>query len=183
MRWSREDDALRNLAGAWIAPDMRTLIAIDAESAVLTLDPMTGASTRQRPDTASRVSIPLDVTPIRGRDGASDALAITSANGLVVIGPDGALIGADGITPKGNLSTPALGATRAACVELFAGSRDLAGEVASRVRIAMVDLPFARVVSTALVIAPGEVSRVWVLDDTLLITAGDSTVVIDAPRE
>lgn len=182
-RWSRTDDPMRSLAGAWMTPDMRTLIAIDAQSTVLTLDPRTGESTRQRPETTSRVTIPLEVVPVRGVDGATDVLAITSANGLVLIGPDGALVGADGITPKGNLALAALGATRAACVELFAGSRDVTGESTGRLRVAMLDLPFARVISTASVVAPGEVSGVVALDDTLLITAGDSTIAIDVPRE
>lgn len=181
-RWSRDDDVLRNLAGAWMTPDMRTIIAIDAQSVVVTLDPSTGEAT---PLVASvgRVSIPLDVAPLRGWGEGADALAITSANGLVIVGPDGVLVGADGIAPKGNLAPPALGATRAACVEMFAGSRDMTGEATGQVRVAMVDLPYARVISTASLVVPGEVSLVTVLDDTLLITSGESTLVIDVPRE
>lgn len=182
-RWSRNDETLRSLAGAWMTPDLRTLMALDAQSVVISLDPRTGEATREQPQTVSRIALPLDVTPVRGVNGGADSLAITSANGLVVIGPDGVIIGADGITPKGNLAPAALGATRAACVELFSGMRDLAGEATGQVRVAMLDLPYARVVSTASLIAPGEVTSVAVLDDTLLITAGDSTMVIDAPRE
>lgn len=182
-RWSRDDDGVRGLAGAWLTPDGKTLMAVDAQSTVVTLDPRTGVPTQDRPETTSRVAIPLDVIPVRGRAGASDSLAISSANGLVLIGPDGALVGADGITPKGNLAPAALGATRAACVELFAGARDVTGESTGRLRVAILDLPFARVISTASLVAPGEVSGTMALDDTLLITTGDSTIVIDAPRD
>lgn len=182
-RWQQDEEAMRNLAGAWITPDGRTLATVDAQCQVRTIDPRTGSQTAQQPETASRVSLPMDVTAIRGINGAGDALAITSSNGVIVLGPDGAIIGADGITPKGSLASPALAARRAVCVEAFAGSRELGGEMTGRVRVAMVDLPFARVVSTASLVTPGEVSSVTVLDDTVLISAGDSTVMIDAPRE
>lgn len=184
ISWNADEESARALVGAWISTDDSVLVAIDGVYNATTLNAKTGLRTATQPETTGRLGLPLQVRALtqRAQSSNSNSIVLASPNGLLVIGAEGVVIGADGIIPRGNLAVPAIGHAFAVCVQATPTERPGENATLRRAEVSVLDMPHARIVTRTTIAVPDQVGEVALVDDTVLITAGESTLVVDAPR-
>jgi hypothetical protein len=107
-------------------------------------------------------------------------LAVGSPYGVVVVGRGGTVIGADGLVPRGGLAHPAFARGHVVCARSMPLSRAGDPEGLRSVEISVLELPSARLVSTGRLAVPDEVTDVAVIRGAIVVSAGESTVVVEA---
>lgn len=167
--WTLADIAVERSTGAWatgtrlfVQSSMRELALVDAG---------TGELVDARLDTAGCLELgePIDAVP------TGDRLVLLAPAGCAVLdATTGELLAADAIDPlSGGMVQPALARSRLVLVE----REPVPGQI-GLYRLHILDATTGRAVSTVTISLGDRPRRVAVLDDVVLITAGDATVVL-----
>lgn len=155
------------------------VVVVDAEHRLWSLA-LSGEGEPKRLDLAEKVDFPVRLTP------TGAGVIVSSVRGVVVVGGEGLVRGADALDQGVLLATPAVGEEFTVAVEamadtsVFATMREPA-ERRAPATIYTFENATARVVSRETIILPDEPAEAMVLDGKVLISAGHYTVVIDAP--
>ncbi|MFG0259602.1 MAG: PQQ-binding-like beta-propeller repeat protein, partial [Phycisphaerales bacterium JB041] len=167
--WTLTDIAVEETRGAWtvagrlfVQTSMRELVRID---------PQTGSLLDNRLETAGCLEVgePIDAIEDRGH------LLLLSPAGFARINPaTGALVTADAISPlSGGMVQPVVAANRVVMVE-----RDAIPGAPGVYRLHLLDATNGRALRTQTLALHDRPRRVGLLDGTILLTTGDSTVVL-----
>ncbi len=155
------------------------VVVMDAEHRLWSLA-MSGEGEPRRLDLAEKVDFPVRLTP------TGSGVIVSSVRGMIVVGGDGMVRGADALDQGVLLATPAVGEEFTIAVEAMADTSVFAtmrepGERRAPATIYTFENATARVVSRDTIILPDEPAEAMVLDGKVLISAGHFTVVVDSP--
>ncbi|MDQ7013244.1 MAG: PQQ-binding-like beta-propeller repeat protein [Planctomycetota bacterium] len=168
-QWSLTDIAVEQTAGAWSIAD-RLFVQTTMRELVL-IDPQTGALIDDRLDTAGCLELgePIDAVENNSK------LVLLSPAGFASIDPlTGELLAADAITPLANsMVQPTIAHNRIVMVE-----RDPLPGAPGVYRLHLLDATTGRALHTQTLALRDRPRRLGLLDGVILITAGDSTVVL-----
>lgn len=167
--WTLTDIAIEETRGAWTVADR--LFVQTSMRELVHIDPQTGTLLDNRLATAGCLEVgePIDAIDERGH------LLLLSPAGFARIDPvSGSLVTADAISPlSGGMVQPAIANNRVVMVE-----RDAIPGAPGVYRLHLLDATNGRALLTQTLSLDDRPRRVGLLDGTILLTAGDSTIVL-----
>lgn len=168
-QWSLTDIAVEQTAGAWSIAD-RLFVQTTMRELVL-IDPQTGTLIDDRLDTAGCMEPGEPIDAVEN----NNTLVLLSPAGFAEINPaTGDLLAADAITPlAGGMVQPTIAQDRIVIVE-----RDPLPGAPGIYRLHLLDATTGRALTTQTLALRDRPRRLGLLDGVILLTTGDSTVVL-----
>lgn len=171
--WVLADPVLEETSAAWIAGD-RLLVQTSLLD-LASLEPRSGRLLASRLEFARRLDLtsPMDVVAADGR------VVVLSPDGCAILdAAGGGMVGADAVEhPPGGVVQPALASETVVIVE-----RDPAPGSSDLYRCHVIDGATGRSLESALIRFDAPPNRLALLDDIVIVTAGDRTIALPAGR-
>jgi outer membrane protein assembly factor BamB len=169
--WRSAGEAAAMTGSGWMTP--KTLFISDNQSRVWAVNAATGAIEANPCDMRNKLSYPF------AGHSLGDRVIFLSASGVVLLGDKGELRGTDIVNSQGRLAAPVLTADRVVMVESYEDRIREDGEAESAdIRLFMLDLDSARMLSTAVLTIPGQsVDVLQVLDGRIVLSVDAATLV------
>jgi len=171
--WIATDEAAQVSAGAWTLDDRLFLLTAEGD---LRLGSVSTGRLREVPlETRNRVepTASADLAPL------GDLALFGSTRGLVVFGEAARLVGADALDGSVRFIAPALGSPHSVAVETR-GTPDAEGRGSTHA-VMIFESQTGRLVATERVLLGAPPRRVALVEGRILITAGQTTLVLPAP--
>lgn len=174
LRWGVVRSALQRTADCRVIGDR--VFVVDQERTLQLIDAASGGLAEDRIEDRGRLrddGVPTRLAVV------NDHLLIVGSRGVVVLNKDGVVVGEDSTDERTIVGTPIVGENAVA----FVGGEVPPTQAASAkdaVGLRVVATPSGRMLQSTALLVPRLPSAVWAIDDKLLVTSGQATIVLDA---
>ncbi len=176
--WALFDGALRASLGAWMVGDHMFVLGSDRQLwAVSIRDGKARSPSVAMPPEQLDESQPLYVAKVKGPKG-QDALAFSTLRGIAVVGSDGAMLGMDALGGLDALIPALPGEGVLVTSETIATGHEPDGMMIFNLHV--LDASSARVKQSKTIALGARPRRMALLDGRVAITAGSTTVILQA---
>lgn len=178
VNWMLSDADMQGTLSAWAFGE--SLYVMSARREIVQLDFAKGQRRQAALDTRRRLSEPSPVEVATVGPAAEGRVAFMAKRGIAVFERDGTLVGLDAFDAGAEMLTPELAEGMAVSVEANTRPTDTGADV---VGVYLLAMPSARLLSSREVSVGAAPRDVVVLDNRVVMTAGNVTLVLPVPAK
>lgn len=178
VNWMLSDEDTQSSLAAWVFGP--TLYVLSPKRELVQIDLARGVRRQATLDTRRRLSEPSPIEAVTLGPPADGRVAFMSKRGVAVFDRDGTLVGLDAFDAGSEMLTPELGEGVAATVDANTRPSDAGSDV---VGVHLLSMPSAKLLYSQDIVVGAPPRDLIVLDNRVVLTAGNVTLVLPVPAK